>query len=91
MTKGPIPKRSEERIRRNKPEVEITKIETEGTVPVPPLDIDDPHPMIEDFYESLKDSAPDANASPSQNPRRSAIALATSENRAVPLSAATTR
>ena len=50
MTKGPIPKRSEERIRRNKPEVEITKIETEGTVPVPPLDIDDPHPMIEDFY-----------------------------------------
>lgn len=54
---GPVPKRSEERIRRNKPEVEITKIETEGTVPVPPLDIDDPHPMIEDFYESLKDSA----------------------------------
>ncbi len=34
---------------------------------------------------------PDANASPSQKSRATAISFATSENAAVPLSAATTR
>lgn len=55
--RGPVPKRSEERIRRNKDDVEITKIEASGTVDQPPLDFDEPHPMIEDFWESLADSA----------------------------------
>lgn len=56
-TRGPIPKRSEERIRRNNDEVEITKIEAGGLVEQPPLGLDDPHPMIVDFWESLGDSA----------------------------------
>lgn len=56
-TRGPIPKRSEERIRRNNDEGEITKIEAGGHVEQPPLGLDDPHPMIIDFWESLGDSA----------------------------------
>lgn len=56
-TRGPIPKRSEERIRRNHDEVEITKIEAGGLVEQPPLGLDDPHPMITDFWDSLGESA----------------------------------
>jgi len=54
---GPIPKRSDERIRRNKPDVPVEKLDAIGIVQVPELGIDDPHPFIVDFYESLKDSA----------------------------------
>lgn len=50
---GPVPKRSEERIRRNKEETPVDKVEVEGEVDVPPLDFPDPHPMIQDFYDSL--------------------------------------
>lgn len=56
-TRGPVPKRSEERIRRNKPEVEVTKVEAAGTVPQPDLGFADPHPMIVEFWESLAVSA----------------------------------
>lgn len=56
-TRGPVPKRSEERIRRNKPEVEVTKVEAAGTVPQPDLGFADPHPMIVEFWESLAASA----------------------------------
>lgn len=53
--RGPVPKRSEERIRRNK--IEPTdRVEMIGDVEVPPLDIPNAHPIIEDFYESLKQS-----------------------------------
>lgn len=54
---GPIPKRSEERIRRNKPEIEITKIEASNEVTQPPLGFDDPHPIISDLWDSLGESA----------------------------------
>lgn len=54
---GPIPKRSEERIRRNKPEVAIDSITVIGKVPQPDLGLTDPHPLITDLYESLKESA----------------------------------
>ena len=55
-TRGPIPKRSDQRIRRNKDEgLEI--VEAIGTVEVPALGLDDPHPMIVDLYLSLADSA----------------------------------
>lgn len=54
---GPPPKRSDQRVRRNKPEVEIDKVTAIGSVRVPDLGLDDPHPMILDFYESLKLSA----------------------------------
>lgn len=52
-----IPKRSDELIRRNKPEVPVEKLPAEGPVKVPPLGIEDPHPLISDFYQSLQDSA----------------------------------
>lgn len=54
---GPIPKRSDERIRRNKDVVEIDVVEAVGEVAVPPLDLEDPHPMVQDFYDSLSESA----------------------------------
>lgn len=56
-TRGPIPKRSEERIRRNKPEVPIDKIPVIGSVEIPVLDFDDPHPLVVDLYESMSRSA----------------------------------
>lgn len=56
-TRGPIPKRSDERIRRNKDDVEVTRIESSGVVLQPELELEDPHPMIVDFWNSLGDSA----------------------------------
>lgn len=54
---GPVPKRSEERIRRNKPEMEITQIQAPGVVEKPDLGIPMPHPIIQDFWDSIGDSA----------------------------------
>lgn len=54
---GPVPKRSDERIRRNKPEVPITKIEAHGEVLQPDLGFDHPHPVIADLWYSLGESA----------------------------------
>lgn len=54
---GPIPNRSDQRVRRNKPDIEIDKVEAIGLVEVPVLGFDDPHPLIADFYASLVDSA----------------------------------
>lgn len=54
---GPIPKRSEELIRRNKPDVEIEKVTAIGPVPVPPLNIPDAHPFVTELYESMQKSA----------------------------------
>jgi len=56
--RGQVPKRSEDRLRRNEPEIPIDKIEAEGPVSVPPLNLPyEPHPMVVDFYESLAQSA----------------------------------
>lgn len=54
---GPVPKRSEERIRRNKPEYEITTIEAVGNVEQPDLGFDDPHPITVEIWESMAQSA----------------------------------
>lgn len=54
---GPIGKRSDQLIRRNIPEVPVDKITVIGNVPIPQLDIDRAHPLVVDFYESLKQSA----------------------------------
>ena len=54
---GPIPKRSEERIRRNKPDVPVDKIPVIGMVKAPELGLVDPHPLVVDLYRSLSDSA----------------------------------
>lgn len=61
---GPIPKRSEERVRRNKDEAgPVEKLAMVGDVEVPELgyDVDELdgqslHPIAVDLYESLKDS-----------------------------------
>lgn len=55
--RGPVPKRSEDRIRRNKDEAPVEKLDIQGPVDVPDLGIENPHPMITDFYASLRDSA----------------------------------
>lgn len=56
-TRGPVPKRSDERIRRNKDDSPVEKVQAVGTVEVPELGFADPHPIVVDMYESLKDSA----------------------------------
>lgn len=54
---GPVPKRSEDRIRRNAEVIPIEKIAAAGLVIAPDLALDDPHPMVVDFYYSLVESA----------------------------------
>lgn len=54
--KGVIPKRSEERIRRNKPDIEITKIPMQGSVDQPALDIVNPHPIVTDLWWAMGES-----------------------------------
>jgi hypothetical protein len=54
--KGPIPKRSDQRVRRNKDEC-LEKVEAIGVVRMPFLGLDNPHPLIVDLYLSLADSA----------------------------------
>jgi hypothetical protein len=56
-TRGPIGKRDDERIRRNTPDVPTTTISVIGAVAPPELDIELPHPLVVDMYESLRDSA----------------------------------
>lgn len=52
-----FPKRSEEVIRRNIPEVPVQKITAIGSVPIPELNIPGAHPLVVDLYQSLKESA----------------------------------
>lgn len=55
---GPVPKRSEDRVRHGEPGIPVEKLEVEGTVEIPDLNMPfRPHPMVVDFYESLKNSA----------------------------------
>jgi len=54
---GPAPKRSSERIRRNKPEVPIDKITAIGPVEVPQLGLVDPHPIISQLWSGMVASA----------------------------------
>lgn len=54
--RGPVPKRSEERIRRNAPEIPVDTVQITGRVFVPDLGIDDVHPMVQDLYDSMASS-----------------------------------
>jgi hypothetical protein len=55
---GPVPKRSDERIRRNEDIIPVDKVEVYGDVVVPPLNMPfDPHPLVVDFYDGLVMSA----------------------------------
>lgn len=60
--RGPVPKREDQRLRRNKDEVETETITVIGQVPIPALDfenlgIENPHPLVLDLYRSLAESA----------------------------------
>lgn len=56
-TRGPVPKRSEERIRRNTTEYgTIDKIEVIGPVTVPRLEIVNPHPFTRELWDGMIDS-----------------------------------
>ena len=88
---APIPKRSSERIRRNKTEP-VTTIRVLGDVEIPPLGIEDPLPETVRFWVSLHESAQTRFFEPSdwwrarftareidqyeRNPRRPALKLA---------------
>ncbi|AEK09203.1 hypothetical protein FGG24_gp04 [Mycobacterium phage JC27] len=64
--RGPVPNRSDQRVRRNKDEYgEVTTIPSKGPVKVPPLDFEDPHPIIVHLYRSLADSAQSVYYQPS--------------------------
>ena len=65
MPKGPVPKRSEERIRRNIDPIPIDKIQAYGYVSQPPLGIENAHPLVVDFYRSLGESAQNKYYEPS--------------------------
>lgn len=53
---GPVPKRDDERIRRNKPDEPTTVIQMIGQVGPPSLGIADPHPLVREMYDSLAES-----------------------------------
>lgn len=52
--RGPVPNRSDQRVRRNKPEVPIDTVVSIGVVDVPALDLPNPHPLVRDLFESLR-------------------------------------
>lgn len=52
---GPVPKRSDQKVRRNITEP-ITKIPVVGEVEIPELGIHNPHPLVVSLYDSMKDS-----------------------------------
>lgn len=55
--RGPVPKRSDQRIRRNQEEGPIDTLTAIGPVDVPELGLSNPHPITVEMYDSLKDSA----------------------------------
>lgn len=55
--RGPVPKRSDERVRRNRPDVPVESVSVIGAVVVPELGFEDPHPLTVDLYRSLGESA----------------------------------
>jgi hypothetical protein len=55
--RGPIPKRDDQRIRRNAEYKDIEKVTEIGPVPIPPLGFNNAHPLVEDLYRSLTESA----------------------------------
>ncbi len=59
--RGPVPKRDEERVRRNVPEDPTVTVKMPGMVEIPDLgDISfmgEIHPLVTDMYDSMKESA----------------------------------
>lgn len=63
-TRGPIPKRDDERRRRNKPDTDTTTIEMTGEVEAPDVDLGW-HPIAADWYRSLAKSGQSKRYEPS--------------------------
>lgn len=63
-TRGPIPKRSDQRRRRNKPETEVDKAAAGAVVRGPELGID-AHPLAAQWFESLRESGQSVYFEPS--------------------------
>lgn len=55
--RGPVPARSDQKVRRNLPDTPIATITAIGPVEIPDLGIPNAHPMVRDLYESMKTSA----------------------------------
>ena len=55
--RGPIPKRSDQRVRRNIENGPVEKVTAIGTVTIPDLGFENPHPIVTDLYRSLTQSA----------------------------------
>jgi hypothetical protein len=51
-----VPKRSDQLIRRNIPEVPIDKVPMVGSVEVPELGIPNPHKLVKDLWDAMRDS-----------------------------------
>lgn len=47
-SRGPVPKRSDQRIRRNRPDVPTGTVTALGTVALPGLGLEAPHPLVAD-------------------------------------------
>ena len=56
-TRCPVPKRSDQRVRRNQYQGPTDKVTAIGAVTIPELNFDDPHPIVADMYRSLTESA----------------------------------
>lgn len=63
-TRGPAPKRTDQRRRANKPEIPVASAPASGKAEMPPPD-DGWHPLARDMYASLKDSGQSAFFEPS--------------------------
>jgi hypothetical protein len=55
--RGPIPKRSDQRVRRNTPETPVTVLPVKGPVKAPAMGIPDAHPIVSQLWDSLANSA----------------------------------
>lgn len=53
--RGPVPKRDDQRRRRNLSSV-VDKVEMDGVVTPPPLNLPEPHPLAVDMYQALTES-----------------------------------
>ncbi|BBC53807.1 hypothetical protein [Mycobacterium phage PP] len=55
--RGPIGKRSDQRVRRNKETSQVTKLPVKGPVKVPAIGIPDAHPIVTQLWDALGNSA----------------------------------
>jgi hypothetical protein len=84
-TRGPIPKRSTARRRRNRPDGLVTMVTVPGVVEVPALDVgEELHEYARDWYLSLAESAQSRYYEPSDWAAAQLVALMLSRTLADP-------